>query len=71
MGVGVRSISDNSAKFAEFAAFGGVGVGVYDTSDNSAKFAEFAAFGGVGVGEFRLIRRIQECWEMDVRMRHL
>ena len=37
---------DNSAKFAEFAAFGRVGVGVDGTSDNSAKFAEFAAFGG-------------------------
>ena len=49
MGVGLRSTSYNSAKFAEFA-FGGLGVGVYDTSDNSAKFYEFSAFGGVGVG---------------------
>ena len=43
LGVGVYGTSDNSAKFAEFAAFGGVGVGVDGTSDNSAKFAEFAA----------------------------
>ena len=42
----VYGTSDNSAKFAEFAAFGGVGVGVDSTLDISAKFAEFAAFGG-------------------------
>ena len=48
--MGVDGILDNSAKFAEFAAFGGVGVGVDGTSDTSAKFAEFAAFGGGGVG---------------------
>ena len=49
--VGVYGISDNSAKIAEFAAFGGVLVGVDDTLDNSAKFAEFALFRWVGVWE--------------------
>ena len=43
--MGVDGTSDLSAKFAEFAAFGGVGVGIYGISDNSAN-----SFGGVGVG---------------------
>ena len=46
--MGVDGTLDNSANFAEFAAFGGVGVAVDGTSVSSAKFAEFAAFGGWG-----------------------
>ena len=52
--MGIYGTSDNSAKFAEFAAFGGVGVGVDSTLDSSAKFAEFAAFDGVGVGIYAI-----------------
>ena len=36
LGVGVYGTSDNSAKFAEFAAFGGVGVEVVGIRDYQA-----------------------------------